>query len=331
MNFFKLYIGDYQRDTGTLSLSEHGAYMLMLQHFYATEQPLPTGRDLHRLLRCETKIEREAVDSVVSRFWKATDAGLINERAIQEFGRAAEISETNRSIALAREAKKRANREHEACSKRAHNENAESSEKHQKNLRNLQENDAFNGYEKPDSTTTENNNNSTKHFENKGITHQEQSTKRAQSVLDSCHERSTNQTPDTRYQTKSNQVETHTQDHPTAGVCVFPVSDCCKALIEAGIPATKINQGHPKLLALIEAGATAVEFGDTARECVNKGNPAFAYVLGTMTRRREQAAATQLHKGAMPRKPTPGQRSADAAQRWLESQPQEAIEHDAQG
>lgn len=271
MNFFKLYIGDYQRDTGTLSLSEHGAYMLMLQHFYATEQPLPTGRDLHRLLRCETKIEREAVDSVVSRFWKATDAGfIINERAIQEFGRAAEISETNRSIALAREAKKRANREHE------------------------------------------------------------QSTKRAQSVLDSCHERSTNQTPDTRHQTKPNQVETHTQDPPSVDVCVSPVSDCCKALVEAGIPATSINQGHPKLLALVEAGATVIEFSETARECVGKGNPGFAYVLGTMTRRREQAAATKLHRGAMPSKPTPGQRTADAAQRWLESQTT-GESHDALG
>lgn len=119
---------------------------------------------------------------------------------------------------------------------------------------------------------------------------------------------------------KPNQVDKHTQYPPTEGVCVSPVGDCCRALVDAGIPATKINQGHPKLLALVEAGATVIEFGETARECVGKGNPDFAYVLGTMTRRREQAAATNLHQGAMPRKTTPGQRSADAAQRWLDSQ-----------
>lgn len=46
MNFFKLYIGDYQRDTAHLSVTEHGAYLLMLQHYYATEKPLPPGKAL---------------------------------------------------------------------------------------------------------------------------------------------------------------------------------------------------------------------------------------------------------------------------------------------
>lgn len=50
VNFAKLYIGDYLRDTGTLTLAQHGAYMLMLLEFYATERPLPTGRRL-RLVR----------------------------------------------------------------------------------------------------------------------------------------------------------------------------------------------------------------------------------------------------------------------------------------
>lgn len=126
-------------------------------------------------------------------------------------------------------------------------------------------------------------------------------------------------------------VETHTHSQSPAGVCVSPVADCCKALVDAGIQAVSINQGHPKLLALVDAGATVIEFSETARECVGKGNSGFAYVLGTMTRRREQAAATQLHKGAMHRKPTPGQASADAAQRWLQSQTSEEVEHEAHG
>lgn len=88
MNFMKLYIGDYQRDTGTLSMAEHGAYMLMLQHYYATEQPLPVGRDLYRLLRAETRLERASVDEVVRRFWNATERGLTNARADEEIEKA---------------------------------------------------------------------------------------------------------------------------------------------------------------------------------------------------------------------------------------------------
>ncbi len=84
MNFFKLYIGDYQRDTGSLSLAEHGAYLLMLQHYYATERPLPTGRDLFRLLRASNKAEKDAILKISSMFWTETHEGLVNERAWSE-------------------------------------------------------------------------------------------------------------------------------------------------------------------------------------------------------------------------------------------------------
>ena len=85
MNFFKLYIGDYQRDTAHLSVTEHGAYMLMLQHYYATEKPLPTGKALHRMLRAQDKDERDAIDSVAAQFWSKTPEGLlVNERAADE-------------------------------------------------------------------------------------------------------------------------------------------------------------------------------------------------------------------------------------------------------
>ena len=98
MNFAKLYIGDYLRDTGTLTLAQHGAYMLMLLEFYATERPLPTGRDLHRLLRAETKIEREAIDFVAGKFWQSEEAGLVNQRGMKEIERAAHQRSVNQSI-----------------------------------------------------------------------------------------------------------------------------------------------------------------------------------------------------------------------------------------
>jgi uncharacterized protein YdaU (DUF1376 family) len=94
--YFKLYIGDYQRDTAALSLAEHGAYLLMLQHYYATQQPLPTERALYRLLRAETKQEREAVDAVTERFWQRVEGGLIHERADKEMEKAENKTQANR-------------------------------------------------------------------------------------------------------------------------------------------------------------------------------------------------------------------------------------------
>lgn len=123
MNWFKLYIGDYQRDTAHLSVTEHGAYLLMLQHYYATEKPLPTGKALHRMLRAQDKHERDAIDSVASQFWTTTDAGLVNERADVEIEKASTQADTNRAIAQAREAaRKEARNRNESSTNRATND-----------------------------------------------------------------------------------------------------------------------------------------------------------------------------------------------------------------
>lgn len=98
MNFFKLYIGDYQRDTAHLSVTEHGAYLLMLQHYYATEKPLPTGKSLHRMLRAQERSEREAIDTIVTQFWKETDSGLVNPRSDREIGKAEHQRSVNKEI-----------------------------------------------------------------------------------------------------------------------------------------------------------------------------------------------------------------------------------------
>lgn len=98
MNFVKLYIGDYMRKTGSLTVAEHGAYVLMLLHYYGTEHPLPTGRELHRLLRAETKADREAIDSIAARFWHASESGLVNKRADEEISKAEHQRDVNRIV-----------------------------------------------------------------------------------------------------------------------------------------------------------------------------------------------------------------------------------------
>lgn len=86
--FYKHFIGDYQRKTAHLSLAEHGAYRLMMDHAYATGNPLPADRKaLYRLVRADSAIERKAVDSVVEQFWTETEGGLVNARTTEEIGK----------------------------------------------------------------------------------------------------------------------------------------------------------------------------------------------------------------------------------------------------
>lgn len=82
---------------------------------------------------------------------------------------------------------------------------------------------------------------------------------------------------------------------------VSPAGAICLAIREEGIPTA--NPSHPTLIALIEAGADPNEFRHAAREAVAKGKPDFAYVVGTVRRRREEAAALVLHRGQMPGAP----------------------------
>lgn len=99
VNFYKHHIGDYASSTAHLSLVEHGAYLLMLQHYYATEQPLPLDAGtIARIIRANGKTENAAIESVLRQFWHKTPEGYIQHRAAKEMDRASLQRETNREI-----------------------------------------------------------------------------------------------------------------------------------------------------------------------------------------------------------------------------------------
>lgn len=83
----------------------------------------------------------------------------------------------------------------------------------------------------------------------------------------------------------------------------------CRALKQAGIPG--VSPSHPRLVALLAAGATDEEFLDAAPKAVGKGD-GFAYVLGVVEGRRRDAAQARngMHNGPMPRAETPLQRES---------------------
>ncbi len=95
MNFYKHFLGDYARDTKDLSLLEHGAYRLLLDHVYATEDRLPDDRkQLYRIVGAMTPVERKAVDKVADRFFPVNgDGRRHNKRAEEEIAAAREKSE----------------------------------------------------------------------------------------------------------------------------------------------------------------------------------------------------------------------------------------------
>ena len=122
MNFYKHYIGDFQRDTGHLSLTQRGAYLCLIHHYYATEKPLPNDHSaLCRIAGAIDKSERDAVRAVMV-FFEPVDSGLMHKRIEAELQKAGAQADTNRRIAIEREAARRAEREaHEASTKRATN------------------------------------------------------------------------------------------------------------------------------------------------------------------------------------------------------------------
>lgn len=72
--WYSLYIGDYQQKTAHLSLIEHGAYRLLIDHYYSTAHALPSEHKiLYRICRAEDRNERRAIDRILDQFFTKTE------------------------------------------------------------------------------------------------------------------------------------------------------------------------------------------------------------------------------------------------------------------
>ena len=82
--YYPFYVGDYLRDTGDLSLLEHGAYHIMLHHYY-TMGGLPADRQkLYRICRAFTPDEQKAIDDITKRYFSENGDGNIKNRKAEE-------------------------------------------------------------------------------------------------------------------------------------------------------------------------------------------------------------------------------------------------------
>lgn len=98
--WYPRHFKDYAAKTAHLSLAEHGAYALLLDHYYQTNGKLiANAMAIARVCRCQTDDERNAVESVLVQFFTLDDSGMYrNDRADKELGKTTNLSAA-RSVA----------------------------------------------------------------------------------------------------------------------------------------------------------------------------------------------------------------------------------------
>jgi len=94
------YWADYLADTSHLTLAEHGAYLLLMAHYYR-KGPLPANASLlHRICRCENDTDRVVVDKVLAAFFTVDGQVYRHKRIDREIAKSAAISEKRRAAAI---------------------------------------------------------------------------------------------------------------------------------------------------------------------------------------------------------------------------------------
>ncbi|HWU35448.1 MAG TPA: YdaU family protein [Methylovorus sp.] len=267
MNYYERHIGDFIKDTVSLSMLEDGAYNRLIDQAYQTEQPLPLDRrEIYRLARATSSAERKAVDYVLNKFWKETENGYVQKRIQAEIERYQEAQPDQ-------ESKKENTRERQRRTR----------ERRKQIFDLLREHGIVPAYDATMQELQELLSHIPSQPVTPPVTHYV--------TRDVTRDATATQTPDTRHQLKPSVLDTQSVISTTPG-------EVCACLKAQGY--LDINPANPMLIALIDAGASLAEFQNAAQAAkVRK----FSYVLGTVKGQREQAAQLQIHTGKMPTGP----------------------------
>lgn len=259
MNFYKRHLGDYARDTGHLSLLEHGVYTLLLDRYYASEKPLPADvRECCKLARATTKAERDAVAYVLGEFFELRATGHHNNRADDEIAEAQDSQD-------------------DADERRIHER--ERKRRYRARRRELFEQLRELGIVPPFDTPMDDLEGMLSHGTSAG-----QGRGQAQGRPGNG---TANQTPDSRLQTKAPPARTPPTPAPEASPT--DAGRACLLMRQAGCPST--NPSHPDLIAALAEGVTPEVLADTAREAVDLGKPKpFPWAIATARGRQREGA-----------------------------------------
>lgn len=125
MNYYEKHIGDWVKDTVSLTMLEDGAYNRLVDQYYQSEKPLSLDKKLvYRLARANSSAERKAVDFVVETFFDRTDEGYVQKRVEAELVRYSEKRAKAQNSANARwnksDGNANASQTHDASDMRTH-------------------------------------------------------------------------------------------------------------------------------------------------------------------------------------------------------------------
>jgi uncharacterized protein YdaU (DUF1376 family) len=275
MNYYSFHIGDYRSDTMHLSMLEHGAYRQLLDWLFLDEKPIPKDTEvIFRRLSARTEEEKQAIRVVLSEMLELTEKGYVQGRVRREIATYKARTEVSRAAGKLGGRPRKTDMVTPGLT-----------EKTEKVAPGLSEiTPPFSEITPPFSEITQ------------GKANQEPITN--------------NQEPKPEPEVIHTELDTpRAKGDQPEGACVEPIpiknktTDaglCCKAIMKHGVQGC--NPSHPTLLTLIEAGATETEFANAARDAVTRGHHSFAYVVGIVKRRREEAAKLVLHQGRLPNK-----------------------------
>jgi uncharacterized protein YdaU (DUF1376 family) len=109
MHYYKKNIGDYAKKTGRLTMLQHGAYTLLIDSCYDRET-FPTIDEAIEWTWASSIEEIEAVKFVLKKFFVFQNGLYVQNRIREELDNYHNNAETNKRIAIEREAKRRENR-----------------------------------------------------------------------------------------------------------------------------------------------------------------------------------------------------------------------------
>lgn len=93
MNYYKRHLGDYAKDTRHLTTLQHGIYSVLMDHYYATEEPIPSAKAVRI-----AAAPRDDVELVLGDFFELSDDGTVwrHKRIDAEIADYRSKAETNR-------------------------------------------------------------------------------------------------------------------------------------------------------------------------------------------------------------------------------------------